>query len=60
VSTTSNPTLRPAASEDNIETIAAVWHSRRRDGHIGHAPDALRSRRHLEDVRKRVPPRIPS
>jgi GNAT superfamily N-acetyltransferase len=52
------PTLRAAASGD-IETIAAVWHSGWRDGHIGHVPEALLPHRHLEDFRRRVPPRLP-
>ena len=53
-----NVTLRPAAPDDT-ETIATLWHSGWRDGHIGHVPDALLPHRHLEDFRRRVPPRIP-
>jgi ribosomal protein S18 acetylase RimI-like enzyme len=51
-------TLR-AASPDDAETIATVWHSGWRDGHIGHVPDALLPHRHLEDFLRRVPPRLP-
>jgi ribosomal protein S18 acetylase RimI-like enzyme len=54
----SAPTFRPAAPED-ADTIAIVWHSGWRDGHIGHVPEALLPHRHLEDFRRRVPPRIP-
>jgi ribosomal protein S18 acetylase RimI-like enzyme len=51
-------TLR-AAAPDDIETIARIWHRGWSDGHVGHVPDALLPHRHLEDFRRRVPPRIP-
>ena len=55
---TAAPILR-AATPDDIETLAVVWHAGWRDGHIGHVPDAILPHRHLEDFRRRVPPRIP-
>ena len=58
MSAVSGPTLRPAAPDD-AETIANVWHSGWRDGHIGHVPDALLPHRHLDDFRRRAPPRLP-
>ena len=54
----SAPALRPAR-EDDVETIATLWHSGWRDGHVGHVPDALLPHRGLDDFRRRVPPRIP-
>jgi ribosomal protein S18 acetylase RimI-like enzyme len=50
-------TLR-AATADDVETIAALWHSGWRDGHLGHVPDALHPHRRLEDFRARVPARL--
>lgn len=55
--TTSDPTLRPATPDD-IETIATLWHSGWRDGHLGHVPEALLEHRHYADFLRRVPPRI--
>jgi ribosomal protein S18 acetylase RimI-like enzyme len=54
----SGVTLRPAAPDD-ADTIAAVWHSGWRDGHLGHVPEALLRHRHLDDFLRRVPPRLP-
>lgn len=51
-------TLRPAAPDD-ADTIAAVWHSGWRDGHVGHVPEALLEHRRFEDFLARVPPRVP-
>lgn len=50
--------LRPA-TEDDVETIARIWHDAWRDGHLGHVPEALLSERTLDDFRRRVPQRIP-
>ncbi|HEY8152229.1 MAG TPA: GNAT family N-acetyltransferase [Vicinamibacteria bacterium] len=55
----STPTLR-AATPDDVEAIATVWHSGWRDGHLGHVPDSLPPHRRLVDFRERVPPRIPN
>lgn len=54
---TAAPILRAAVPADS-EAIAEVWHSGWRDGHIGHVPDALLPHRHLQDFRRRVPPRL--
>ena len=47
-------TLR-AATADDIEAIARVWHDGWRDGHVGHVPAALHRHRRLTDFRRRVP-----
>jgi ribosomal protein S18 acetylase RimI-like enzyme len=53
----SPPTLRAATAED-VEAIASIWHSGWRDGHLGHVPDGLLPHRQLADFRARVPPRL--
>jgi GNAT superfamily N-acetyltransferase len=58
VLTDSGLTLR-AATVDDDEAIATLWHSGWRDGHLGHVPEALLPHRRLDDFRPRVPPRIP-
>jgi ribosomal protein S18 acetylase RimI-like enzyme len=50
-------TLRAATPED-IESIATLWHRGWFDGHRGHVPEALVEHRRLEDFRQRVPPRL--
>jgi GNAT superfamily N-acetyltransferase len=50
-------TLR-AATPDDIEAVADVWHRSWADGHRGHVPAALEQHRSLDDFRARVPARI--
>jgi GNAT superfamily N-acetyltransferase len=52
-------TLRGAAPQD-IEAIAALWHSGWRDGHLGHVPESLLPYRQLPHFRQRVPSRVPA
>jgi len=52
-------TLR-AATMNDVEAVAEVWHRAWIDGHAGHVPEALLPHRTLEHFRRRVPPRIPS
>jgi GNAT superfamily N-acetyltransferase len=47
-----------AATPDDVDAIAALWHSAWLDGHLGHVPDALLEHRRLADFRSRVPPRV--
>ncbi|HEU4541056.1 MAG TPA: GNAT family N-acetyltransferase [Jiangellaceae bacterium] len=49
--------LRPATIDD-VENIAAVWHSGWPDGHLGNVPDELAEHRQLADFLRLVPPRI--
>jgi GNAT superfamily N-acetyltransferase len=55
----SGPALR-AATLDDVEAIASVWHSGWLDGHLGHVPEAILAHRRLADFRERVPPRVPA
>jgi len=48
------PGLR-AATTDDVDTIATVWHSGWPEGHLGHVPEALLKHRGLADFRSRVP-----
>jgi GNAT superfamily N-acetyltransferase len=48
-----------AATPDDIDAIASVWHMGWRDGHLGHVPDALLPHRQLIHFRTRVPTRVP-
>jgi ribosomal protein S18 acetylase RimI-like enzyme len=57
MTTAAAPTLR-AATTDDADAIAALWHDAWRDGHVGHVPDALLPHRRPEHFRERVPPRI--
>jgi GNAT superfamily N-acetyltransferase len=50
-------TLRAATAED-VEAIATVWHAGWRDGHLGHVPGALVAHRELDEFRRRVPGRL--
>lgn len=50
-------TLR-AATPDDIEAIATLWHRGWLDGHLGHVPESLPPHRRLVDFRRRVPSRI--
>src|SRR5262245_8846585 len=50
-------TLR-AATADDIEAIADVWHRAWRDGHEGNVPEALLPHRHRESFRSRVAERL--
>jgi len=54
----SEPVLRAASVED-VDAIAALWHHGWIDGHLGHVPEALHAHRRWEDFLRRVPPRIP-
>ena len=47
-----------AATPDDVDAIAAVWHEAWRDGHVGHVPDGLLPERTLDEFRRRVPQRI--
>jgi ribosomal protein S18 acetylase RimI-like enzyme len=51
-------TLR-AATTDDIEAIATLWHGAWQDGHLGNVPESLLPHRRLEDFHARVPPRVP-
>jgi len=51
-------TLR-AATDDDVEAVAGVWHRGWADGHAGHVPDGLAAHRTLEHFRALVPSRIP-
>jgi len=48
------PRLR-AATPDDIDAIAEIWHAGWPEGHLGHVPDALLVHRRLVDFRTRVP-----
>ena len=48
------PKLR-AATPDDVDAIATVWHSGWPEGHLGHVPKALLKHRGLIDFRARVP-----
>ena len=50
--------LRAATVED-VDAIATLWHDGWRDGHLGHVPEALHPYRTLPGFRRRVPPRLP-
>jgi len=50
-------TLR-AATPDDIEAIATLWHRGWLDAHLGHVPESIRQHRRLADFSKRVPPRV--
>jgi hypothetical protein len=47
-----------AATPDDVEAIARLWHEGWRDGHLGHVPEALEPHRTLAHFRPRVPPRV--
>lgn len=47
-----------AATADDIEDIATVWHDGWRDGHLGHVPASVEEHRRLADFRRRVPTRL--
>jgi len=51
--------LRAATVED-ADDIAVLWHRGWSDGHLGHVPEALHAHRRLADFQQRVPPRIPT
>ena len=55
----SGPVLR-AATLDDVERIAALWHDGWIDGHLGRVPEVLYAHRGRESFLQRVPPRIPS
>jgi putative acetyltransferase len=52
-------TLR-AATPDDADAVAEIWHLAWRDGHHGHVPAALLPHRTLAHFRPRVPPRLPT
>jgi len=47
-----------AATLDDVDAIATVWHRGWIDGHLGHVPEAIQEHRRLEHFRERVPPRL--
>jgi ribosomal protein S18 acetylase RimI-like enzyme len=47
-----------AATEDDVDAIAGVWHRSWGDGHFGNVPDELPRHRGFEDLRGRVPLRL--
>jgi ribosomal protein S18 acetylase RimI-like enzyme len=47
-----------AATPADVEAVAAIWHDGWRDGHLGHAPEALHAHRRPADFRERVPARL--
>lgn len=49
-----------AATDDDVEAIAAVWHRGWADGHAGHVPAGLQAYRTLDHFRDLVPSRIPT
>jgi ribosomal protein S18 acetylase RimI-like enzyme len=51
------PSLR-AATVDDADAIAELWHRAWRDGHTGNVPDVLLLHRSLESFRRRVPERL--
>ena len=51
--------LRAATPED-VEAVAGVWHRGWADGHAGHVPADLEAHRTLDHFRQLVPSRIPS
>jgi GNAT superfamily N-acetyltransferase len=53
------PLALRAATPDDVEAIAIVWHRGWRDGHLGNVPGSLLPHRQLVHFRERVPPRIP-
>ena len=53
-STTSTTTCR-AATTDDVESIAKLWHQGWIDGHLGHVPPALHPHRRHIDFVQRVP-----
>jgi GNAT superfamily N-acetyltransferase len=50
--------LRPATADD-IEPLARLWHEGWHDGHAGHVPQEAHAHRRLDDLRQKVPPRLP-
>jgi ribosomal protein S18 acetylase RimI-like enzyme len=47
-----------AATADDVESIAALWHAGWADGHQGHVPEALAQHRQLADFRRLVRARV--
>jgi ribosomal protein S18 acetylase RimI-like enzyme len=47
-----------AATADDVDTIAAIWHRGWSDGHLGHVPEALVQHRHRRDFLALVPERL--
>ena len=47
-----------AATHDDVDAIAAIWHRGWRDGHLGHVPDALVHHRQARDFLALVPERL--
>lgn len=53
-----SPTVLRAATRDDVEDIATIWHHAWIDGHRGHVPPGLEAHRQLDHFLARVPPRI--
>ncbi|HET7295418.1 MAG TPA: GNAT family N-acetyltransferase [Vicinamibacteria bacterium] len=47
-----------AATPDDVEVLAALWHAGWRDAHLGHVPEALMPHRRPGDFRERMKPRV--
>ena len=47
-----------AATPDDTDAIATVWHAAWHDAHVGHVPETLLPERTLDQFRRRVPQRI--
>jgi GNAT superfamily N-acetyltransferase len=57
---TNDVVLLRAATVDDVDAIAAIWHHGWRDGHLGHVPEALVPHRRADDFRALVPERVPT
>lgn len=51
----SHPVTLRAATTDDVDAIATVWHDGWVDGHLGHVPATLHPHRRRGDFRRRVP-----
>ena len=51
-------TILRAATPEDVEAMARLWHSGWFDGHLGHVPQSLTEFRRLDDFRRRVPSRL--
>ena len=55
----SSAVLRPAVADD-ADTVAEIWHSGWRDGHLGHVPEEAYAHRTLASFRRRTPAQLPA
>jgi ribosomal protein S18 acetylase RimI-like enzyme len=56
---TSGVSVRAAEAGD-VDVLSRIWHEGWRDAHLGHVPLALHRHRHLADLRRRLPVRLPT